>query len=127
PLPIDPTNDSEARNVGVAVTIDDLPHILAGECFHPAAYNSYQQLFVQRRSSPEVRVSIDFGIDSLIPIAISPNGRYVVLQGFVQSAPQNWRLYSDPEIAKRVVEINTDGYSNVLYYVLVDTDITESS
>ncbi len=117
---------AEARRNGIAVSIEDLPQILAGDCFHPPAYNSYQQLFVKLKENSESHAPVDDFIDSLIPISLSPSGRYAVLQGFVRNVPKIWERYRDPEIRKRAIEKPPKGsYANLLRYLLLDTKTAE--
>ena len=116
----------EARRNGILVSEQDLLDLYA-LINHPNA-----QLFVQQsglRSSTRVDVSNVIPPQAGLPFAVSPDGRYLVLEAYVRTVPEIWDEYTDSQLQgllQRGAKGGTDYYDvGILLLVNLTTGQSE--
>jgi len=110
----------ETRRKGLVVSTQNLLDILTGDRYPP--FNSEgEQLFVQILGHRATQVSVEDYIDHGMPISLSPDGRYAVVQVFARNFPGTWERYQ-PIVSNRLAEKRPKGsWVALLRYMLLDT------
>ncbi|MGB9067649.1 MAG: hypothetical protein WCC21_03685 [Candidatus Acidiferrales bacterium] len=87
-----------------------------------------KELFLQRGREPAARVSVADQLSEYLPLSVSPDGRYAVLEAYASHIPPSWSAYQDSLLHPYIVEPRREGQrSNVTHYLLLDTASGEIS
>jgi dipeptidyl aminopeptidase/acylaminoacyl peptidase len=113
----------ETRRNGILITTQYASDLLTGDCNDLRKTNStYRELFVQRRGEEASKVETQDFIWDVLPLSISPNGRYAVLPVYLAKVPSSWSEYEDRALHPYIIASQEPGRrSNVMQYMLLDT------
>ena len=68
------------------------------------------------------RLPIADQLSEILPLLVSPDGRYAVLETYASDIPPDWAAYRDALLHPYIIEPKRPGQrSNVTHYVLLDT------
>lgn len=120
--PVTATIDTaETRRKGLVVSKSSLMDMWMDGRY--PRYDEGESLFMMTKGGPETQIRDEDYIDDEMPLSLSPDGRYAVVEGFVRKAssvPQWWELYRDADTRRWLK--STDGpFINLLRYLLLDT------
>ena len=116
--------DSErAKSSRVIISNQSLVEILGGDHvpFTPTVWEG-EQLFVKHKGLPAKRVLMeDLALD-ILPLSVSPKGRYALVSVDIRNVPRLWEKYLDSSLHKLVVERRTPHVaSSLTRYMVLDT------
>jgi dipeptidyl aminopeptidase/acylaminoacyl peptidase len=124
PRPTKILDTDETRRNGILITTQYASDLLTGDCNDLRKTNStYRELFVQRRGEEPSKVETQDFIWDVLPLSISPNGRYAVLPVYLAKVPSSWSEYEDRALHPYIIASQEPGRrSNVMQYMLLDTE-----
>lgn len=81
-----------------------------------------RELFLERRRQAPVKIVVPDFFSGLLPLSVSPNGRYAVVESYLAEVPPSWAAYKDALLHPYLVEAKQPGRrSNISHYLLLDT------
>jgi dipeptidyl aminopeptidase/acylaminoacyl peptidase len=81
-----------------------------------------RELFFERIPGAVTRVPVADALSEYLPLSVSPDGRYAVLETYAADVPASWSAYRDSLLHPYIVEPKVQGRrSNVNHYMLLDT------
>jgi dipeptidyl aminopeptidase/acylaminoacyl peptidase len=116
-------DNEKTRREGVVVKTQTLPVLLAGDCAKPTAIES-KQLFVKIGADAPLRVTTFDFVESLTPLSLSPDGRYLAFEVLAKHVPRLWDRYQDTLVHMFTAEVRQQDapeYSGPIEYMLFDT------
>jgi dipeptidyl aminopeptidase/acylaminoacyl peptidase len=121
--PIKKTIDTtETRRNGLVVHTQNLLDVLTGDRYPPFTTEG-RHLFLMIQGHPATQIKVEDWIDSQMPISLSPNGRYAVIQVFVSDVPKIWGRYQDPHTSSEATrERPKNTHAALFRYMLLDTN-----
>lgn len=129
PLPVRSISSAEAERNGVVITTEYPSDLLASACGPERESEvANKELFVQKNGQVSVKISsVDFLTDYL-PLSLSPNGRYALLEVYMQDIPAIWSEYEDNLLRPYLNAKQRPGVpSNIQRYMLLDLGTLELS
>lgn len=117
------SNLQATRRNGVVISMQDPSDLFRITCNGPQDLDETDlELFVQHSRDALTSVIIADSLWEYLPLSISPNGRYAVLETYVADIPPSWSAYRDPLLHPYIIEPKKEGRrSNVTHYMLLDT------
>ncbi|MGH9697832.1 MAG: hypothetical protein ACRD5R_05740 [Candidatus Acidiferrales bacterium] len=112
-----------ARRNGVVISTQSPSDLFLSECnASPELDRADKELFVQHVPGPTSKVFIVDQLSELLPLLVSPDGRYAVVETYMADIPSYWSAYRDPLLHPYIIEPRKQGQrSNVTHYLLLDT------
>ena len=117
------TTPVDACHGAMVITTQALDNIPRGgrDCLY-TDLSEPQQLFMQTRSDPPVRIPLAEDV-FYRPMSLAPNGRYAVFAVLVRNVPEQWKGYQDHLIQSVVNGRRKPGVrSQLLRYMLLDLE-----
>ena len=114
----------EAKRSGIVITTQYPSDLLIGDCDDLAKSTAdYKELFVQRPGHAPSRAAMrDFLMD-LLPLSVSPDGRYALFSPYLAEVPVSWFEYENNVLHPYLTAQPRPGTaSHVQQYLLLDTD-----
>jgi hypothetical protein len=117
-------NTREARRNGIIVDTATFLHLLGNSCagYDPVSTEG-EELYLKIGSKAPVLVSME---DRFFPqgaLALSPDGRFAIIEGFAHDVPEVWSLYKDRRLQQLVAaERSGDTTYSLRRYSLLDVD-----
>ena len=122
PAPRQVLQAEQVRRNGVVITSQTLDELL-NDGVERDDPRIDRELFVQRLTEKAVRVPSPDFLTEYLPLAMSPDGRFVVLAAYASEIPDEWKQYEDAVLHPYIVERRKPGtLSNVQQYMLVDVE-----
>jgi dipeptidyl aminopeptidase/acylaminoacyl peptidase len=111
------------RRNGVVISTQNPSDLFRIECNGPEEFDGTDlELFVQHFPDAARRVVVSDSLWEYLPLSISPDGRYAVLETYVADVPSSWSAYRDSLLHPYIIKPKIQGErSNVTHYVLLDT------
>ncbi len=118
-----------ARRNGVVISTQSPSDLFLSECNGTQEVDQAdKELFLQQGRGAASKVFIADQLSEYLPLSVSPNGRYVVIEAYVSDIPPSWAAYQDPLLHPYIIEPRKQGRrSNVTRYMLLDTSSGEIS
>ncbi len=118
-----PSITNATRRNGVVISTQNPSDLFRIECNSSEEFDgSDLELFVQHSPDTVTRVILSDALWEYLPLSISPNGRYAVLETYVADIPSSWSAYRDPLLHPYIIDPKKQGRrSNVTHYMLLDT------
>jgi hypothetical protein len=121
--PPDPLFDGRAAREGVVISTQPLPDLLLNES--RILGSQVADLFVEtRKGMQETPVRVQGNFASWSPLWLSPNGQYLILEGFVGDIPEIWNDYEDRAVKRRLRSdsLNRGQHPIITRYELINID-----
>jgi len=111
-----------ARRNGVVISTQNPSDLFRIECDGPEEFDGTAlELFVQHSPDAARRVVVSDSLWEYLPLSISPDGRYAVLETYVTDIPSSWSAYRDSLLHPYIIKPKKQGErSNVTHYMLLD-------
>jgi dipeptidyl aminopeptidase/acylaminoacyl peptidase len=108
---------------GVVITTQDPRKLVACDCGTDQEFEATDtELFVQVAGRLPSRIRSADVLTENLPLSLSPNGRYAVLEVYVNQIPESWAEYQDEHLRPYIIAPRRPGtLSNVRRYMLIDT------
>lgn len=113
----------EARRYGVVISTQSPTDLFLSECSESQELDrADKELFVQHIPGAASKIPIADQLSEILPLLVSPDGRYAVLETYAADIPSYWSAYRDTLLHPYIIEPKRPGQrSNVTHYMLVDT------
>lgn len=123
PQRTEPSNTEEARRDGVVISTQRPADLFLSECNASQELDrADKELFVQNVPGPASKVVIADQLSEILPLLLSPDGRYAVVEAYIADIPPSWSAYRDALMHPYIVEPRKQGRrSNVTHFMLLDT------
>ena len=122
------TSDSqETRRNGVVISTQSPSDLFLSECTESQELDrADKELFVQHGRGAASKIPIADQLSDILPLLVSPDGRYAVLETYVSDIPPDWPEYRDSLLHPYILEAKKPGQrSNVTHYMLLNTSSGE--
>lgn len=121
PLTEDAAYERCARGYAIVnEALDDIPRSME-DCKQPSLLKGLE-VYVKRKGRDALQIPFVDNYETLKPITISPNGKYVLFDVLLRKVPSEWKEYQDPMIhAEAVASRNRGPFSWLSQYLLADT------
>lgn len=80
-----------------------------------------KNLFVQHAKGAASRISVADQLSEILPLSVSPDGRYAIVESYAADIPPYWSAYRDSLLHPYIIEAKKQGQrSNVTHYLLLN-------
>jgi len=120
------TTGATRRN-GVVISNQDPSDLFLSECDGTRELDrADKELFLQHGQKAASKIFVADQLSEYLPLSVSPDGRYAVLEAYVSDIPPSWSEYQDPLLHPYIIEPRKEGQrSNVTHYLVLDTSSGE--
>lgn len=121
------STEQETKKNGVVISTQNPPDLFLSECNQSQELDrADKELFVQHVPGVVSKVSIADQLSEILPLVVSPDGRYAVLETYMSVIPSYWSEYRDSPLLPYILEPKKPGRrSNVTHFMLLDTSSGE--
>ena len=108
---------------GVVVTTQGPADLMACRCDPDQQFQAaHTELFAQTDGKPSSRIPSVDSLTENLPLSLSPNGRYAIVEVYVSKIPALWAQYQDEHLRPYIIAPRRPGtWSNIRRYMLLDT------
>jgi dipeptidyl aminopeptidase/acylaminoacyl peptidase len=119
----------ETRRTGVVISTQELADLLVRDCDRDRESNiANRELFLQTVSNPATKIASKDYLTEVLPVSLSPSGRYGLIGVYLRDIPVPWSGYQDKLLRQYITEPRKPGQvSNVIQYMLLDTATSQLS
>jgi dipeptidyl aminopeptidase/acylaminoacyl peptidase len=113
----------EARRDGVVISSRSPSDLFLSECNEIQDLDrADKELFVQHVPGGASKIALADQLAEILPLLVSPDGRYAVLETYAAHIPPYWAAYRDTLLHPYIIEPKRPGQrSNVTHFMLLDT------
>ena len=113
----------EARRDGVVISTQSPSDLFLSECNETQELDrADKELFVQHVPGAASKIAIADQLSEILPLLVSPDGRYAVLETYTADISPHWAAYRDTLLHPYIIEPKRSGQrSNVTHFLLLDT------
>jgi len=113
----------DARRDGVVISTQSPSDLFLSECNETQELDrADKELFVQHVQGAALKIAVADQLSEILPLLVSPDGRYAVLETYDSEIPPYWAAYRDTPLHPYIIEPRRPSQrSNVTHFMLLDT------